>query len=200
VPQSPAGFTLSHTCDSHPCRVFCVARSSYPCPVFCIARLSRIHVVYSVLCVLCRALVAHMCSVSRVRHISVSRVLCYALVAHLCHVFYVAGSVSRARRAHVFCIARSSRTYILYRALVAYLCRMFYVASSVSRARRARVFCIARSSRICVADSASRARRVSALCVMCRALVACSVIRSLHLCLTSFLYFVLKSLSHTWLT
>lgn len=59
VPQSPAGFTLSDTCASHPCRVFCVARSSYPCHVFCIARLSRIYVVCSMLHVLCHALVLH---------------------------------------------------------------------------------------------------------------------------------------------
>ena len=160
MPQSPAGFTLSHTCDSHPCRVFCVARSSYPCSVFCIARLSRIHVVCSMLCVLCRALVAHVCSVSRVRHTSVSRVLCYALVAHLCHMFYVACSVSRARRARIFCIARSSRTYFLYRALVTHLCCRF---------------CVARSSRFCIVCYVPRARHVF------------FHICSSHLCLTSFL-------------
>ena len=121
------------TCASHPCRVFCVSRSSYPCLVFCIARLSRIYVVCSTLHVLCRTLVAHMCSVSRARRASVSYVLCC-----------------------MFCVTRSSCTCILYRALVAYI-------YSVSRARRAsvlqilrctlvallhRVLCVARLSRV----------------------------------------------------
>ena len=145
---------------SHPSRVFCVARSSYPCPVFCIACLPRIYVVCSMLHVLCCAFVAHMYSMSRVRHTSVSRVLRYALVA------YVTCSVSRVHRTRVFCIARSSRTYI----------------------NKSRACCasVARSSRICVADCASRARRVFATCVVCRARVFRHR-RSLHLCLGSFL-------------
>ena len=109
MPQSPAGFTLSVTCASHPCRVFCVARSSHPCPVFCITRLSHIYVVCSMLHVLCRTLIAHMCSVSRARRASVSYVL-YCM----------------------FCVSRSSHTCFLYRALVAHI-------YSVSRARHASV-------------------------------------------------------------
>ena len=72
-----------------------------------------------------------------------SGVLCYAPVAHLCCMFYVACSVSRARRAsvlqilrralvaflhHVLCVARSS--HVLCYTPVAHLFDMFCVACS----------------------------------------------------------------------
>ena len=121
------------TYASHPCRVFCVASSSYPCPMFCIARLSRIYVVCSMLHVLCRTLVAHMCSVSRARCASVSYVLCC-----------------------MFCVTRSSCTCILYRALVAHIYSVLRArrASVLQIVRRAlvaflhHVLCVARSSRV----------------------------------------------------
>ena len=187
MPQSPAGFTLSVTCASHPYHVFCVVRIRIACSVS-LARRIRVmcsasracstYMLYVLCCMFCVARSSHTC------------VLYHALVAHLCHIFYVACSVSRARRAHVLCIARSSHTYTLYR------CCMF-----VSHAHRAHVFCITRSSRICVlcfmlhvlcravvvrVFSVSRARRAHIFCIARSSCICCTLVAYLccRLCVT----------------